>query len=428
MAAPPPPGGMPMGGMPGPGQGVPIRVALPPGMKIEPGQQPTPQQIEQIKAYNMQQKAQFDARVAEQAAKEGVPVETIMQRIQQAQRAAMMQRMQQAQQQQQQQQGGQPGQQQQGGQPGPGQPPHQGGPPPPGAGAQPITPGPPNPVAIALANFLRSQDLKTRTCILNGERKDMFKVKRAIRALKSPAYEKARKKNPALPEVKDDDRASLENAFKLLPMSMLALRVTKLDPKTLPNPPKKRVKGLWTVKIEGQQDAGDDLYYAWLYEGSQIKRKVYAFLALVAIFTIVLYPLWPLKMRQGVYYLSWAFLWLLAAFFAMAIFRVILFGFTYLVSPGFWLFPNLWEDVSFMDSFKPVWAWHEVAPKKKKKKSSSTARASAGAQSTFAATTGQPMPASATTTATDTQIATGSEPRQRNYASPRVEELADDEE
>lgn len=186
-------------------------------------------------------------------------------------------------------------------------------------------------------------------------------VKRAIRALQSPAYEKARKKNPALPEVNKDDRASLENAFKLLPMSMLALRVSKIDPKSLPNPPKKHIKGLWTVKIEGQQDAGDDLYYAWLYEGSQVKRKVYALLALALVFTIVLYPLWPIAMRQGVYYLSWGFMWLLAAFFAMAIFRVILFGVSYLVSPGFWLFPNLWEDVSFLDSFKPVWAWHEVS-------------------------------------------------------------------
>jgi translocation protein SEC62 len=45
-----------------------------------------------------------------------------------------------------------------------------------GAGQpQPIVPGPPNPVAIALAKFLRAQNLKPRTCILNGERKDMFK-------------------------------------------------------------------------------------------------------------------------------------------------------------------------------------------------------------------------------------------------------------
>lgn len=39
----------------------------------------------------------------------------------------------------------------------------------------PITPGEPDPKSVALAKWLRSQDLKTRTCILNGQRKDMFR-------------------------------------------------------------------------------------------------------------------------------------------------------------------------------------------------------------------------------------------------------------
>lgn len=39
----------------------------------------------------------------------------------------------------------------------------------------PITPGAPDARALALAKWLRGQDLKTRTCILNGQRKDMFK-------------------------------------------------------------------------------------------------------------------------------------------------------------------------------------------------------------------------------------------------------------
>ena len=104
------------------------------------------------------------------------------------------------------------------------------------------------------------------------------------------------------------------------------------------------------------------MYYCWLWEGSQLKRKIYAGLALLAIFAIVLYPLWPLVLRQGVYYLSWGLLGLLGLFFLMAIFRVILFCITYFTTPpGLWLFPNLWEDVSFMDSFRPVWAWHEVS-------------------------------------------------------------------
>ena len=60
-------------------------------------------------------------------------------------------------------------------------------------------------------------------------------------------------------------------------------------------------------------------------------------------------------------------------------------------------------------------------PKKKKK----TTPAVAG-NATFAAATGQPAPASATTTATDTQIIT--EPQHRaGYSAPRVEELDDSE-
>lgn len=182
-----------------------------------------------------------------------------------------------------------------------------------------------------------------------------------MRALESPAYAKARKKNPLLPEIKD--RASLENAFKLLPLSMLALRVSKIEPAAQQGGKKpKRVKGQWTVKIEQQQEAKEEMYYAWLYEGSQLQRKLYAALALVVIFAVVLYPLWPLKLRLGVYYLSWGMLGLLGLFFVMAIFRVILFCITYFaVPPGLWLYPNLWEDVSFMDSFRPVWAWHEVS-------------------------------------------------------------------
>ena len=39
----------------------------------------------------------------------------------------------------------------------------------------PIQPGAPDPKSLAIAKWLRSQNLKTRTCILNGQRKDMFK-------------------------------------------------------------------------------------------------------------------------------------------------------------------------------------------------------------------------------------------------------------
>jgi len=71
-------------------------------------------------------------------------------------------------------------------------------------------------------------------------------------------------------------------------------------------------------------------------------------------------------MRVGVWYLSMACLGLLGLFFAMAIFRLILFVITMFVAPpGLWLYPNLFEDVGFFDSFKPVWGWQETAEDKK---------------------------------------------------------------
>jgi translocation protein SEC62 len=161
------------------------------------------------------------------------------------------------------------------------------------------------------------------------------------------------------------DRVTAENTFKLLPLSLLALRVAKVDPNEghegHGHGAKKRVKGFWTVRIQQHQEANDDNYYIWLYEGSQWKQKLYAVLALVVVVAVVLFPLWPLILRQGVWYLSMGVLGLLGLFFAMAIFRLILFCVTvFVVPPGLWLYPNLFEDVGFFESFVPLWAWHEV--------------------------------------------------------------------
>lgn len=328
MAQPQPP---PQFRGPGGGGGLPFQA--PP-----PGQQPTPEQIRAMQA-----------QIAAEAQKAGMSVPQYIEKV----KAQAMQQHQMRQQMAQQQQQGQL----QGGQPGQPRPPQQGGAQP---GQQvPIAPGPPKPEALAVANFLRSQDLKARTCIFQEKRKDMFKVKRAIRALHSDAYAKARKKNALLPEV--HDRVTAENTFKLLPLSLLALRVSKIDPhEGHAHGKKKRVKGLWTVKVEPQQEARDEFHYVWLYEGSQWKNKLYAAGALALILAVVFFPVWPYHLRLGVWYLSMAMLGLLGLFFAMAIFRLILFLVTmFAVPPGFWLFPNLFEDVGFFDSFKPWGAWHE---------------------------------------------------------------------
>ncbi|EMC96867.1 hypothetical protein BAUCODRAFT_69926 [Baudoinia panamericana UAMH 10762] len=392
---------------------------------LQPGQQPTPEQMRQMQM-----------QIAAEARKAGLSVPQYIERVKQQAMQQHQQRMQMQQQMQQQQQAAQSQ-----GQPGGAQPGQQ----------VPIQPGPPKPEALAVAKFLRGQNLKLRTCIFQEKRKDMFKVKRAIRALHSPAYEKARKKNPLLPEVKD--RVTAENTFKLLPMSLLALRVSKIDPHEGHNhAKKKRVKGLWTVKVEPQQEASDEYYYVWLYEGSQWKNKLYAVLALLGILTVVFFPVWPYYLRLGVWYLSMAMLGLLGLFFAMAIFRLILFVVTmFATPPGLWLFPNLFEDVGFFDSFKPLWAWHEdeKAIKRRKKaererkkakreargggkteggekgEPKSSGKAAAKSEDTTATKTQQPAPLEDAPTAAAIQVS-GVVAGEHQGLSPRVEEVEDD--
>lgn len=189
-------------------------------------------------------------------------------------------------------------------------------------------------------------------------------MKRAIRALESSDYSKAASKpNSLLPPV--TDRASAENAFKLLPLSFLALRVSKFDPHEGHNhaKPAKKIKGLWTVKLEQHQETDPMMHYIWLYEGPQWRQKAMAAAVVVALLAVVLFPLWPIMLRQGVWYLSVGMMGLLGLFFAMSIFRLILFCVTvFAVPPGIWLFPNLFEDVGFFDSFVPLWGWQEVWP------------------------------------------------------------------
>ncbi len=144
MAAPPPPGAQPS----------PQQMAAMQGQLAVEAQRRgmTPQQLQ----------AQQRREIEEAARREGVTFEQYITKLKQQafenhQRQQQMAAQQAA------------AQQAQGGQP---QPPQVQG----QQGQQvPIQPGAPDPKAQALAKWLRGQDLKSRTCILNGQRKDMFR-------------------------------------------------------------------------------------------------------------------------------------------------------------------------------------------------------------------------------------------------------------
>ena len=255
-------------------------------------------------------------------------------------------------------------------------------------------------------------------------------MKRVLRVLQSETYQKARSKNPLLPEVTNETQA--KTALQSLPLSMLALRVEKVDPHAGHNhAPKKekRVKGLWTVKVAQQQDFEPDMHYAWLYEESSWKTKIYAGLFLVGVFALVLFPLWPLFLRQGVWYLSVGAMGLLGLFFAMAIFRLILFCLTvFTIPPGLWLYPNLFEDVGFFDSFRPLYGWGDNKKAKKKKAKQAVTETVEGVNAVAEKGANGVANAAATSTGSETPLPTSGVGLTKRHEAPRVEEVGDDEE
>ena len=116
----------------------------PPQIQLQPGQQPTQEQIEQIQAH-----------MRADAARMGISFEEYIEQLKSAHQAQLEAQAQQ----------------------------HAHGPncnhdhshEQQGQVQQQVVPGPPKPEAVALANFLKSQDLKMRTCIFQEKRKDMFR-------------------------------------------------------------------------------------------------------------------------------------------------------------------------------------------------------------------------------------------------------------
>ncbi|GBE83882.1 Translocation protein [Sparassis crispa] len=208
-----------------------------------------------------------------------------------------------------------------------------------------------------VVDFLRSSKagMKVRVGVLNGKRLDYFKGKAAIKALMSPAY--AKLKN--VPHVaSEEDAQSL--LLSIIPLAFF-LRVERGAPSGSSSSPKH-------LQITQMQVFAPGDYYAWFYEGSQWTTYLGG-VAMVAIMLAgVMFPLWPPIMRLGVWYISMGVLGLIGLFFAIAIVRLIFYIITVIVaSPGIWIFPKLFADVGFVDSFIPLWEW-DIPRKKSKKK------------------------------------------------------------
>lgn len=98
--------------------------------------------------------------------------------------------------------------------------------------------------------------------------------------------------------------------------------------------------------------------YVWIYETVPLYYWLFGTLLVLGAIGVCLFPLWPLTVRHGVWYLSLAAAGLLVFMLSMVVVRMIVFCLVWALTLGrhhLWLLPNLVEDVGVLASFWPLY-------------------------------------------------------------------------
>ncbi|KTW27177.1 Sec63 complex subunit SEC62 [Pneumocystis jirovecii RU7] len=210
--------------------------------------------------------------------------------------------------------------------------------------------------ALALAKRLRHHSmLKNRPGILDGKRVDFFKAKHAFRILQSTTFDSA-------------NTMDASAAFSLLIRHKFIRRVDKLSSRAERTEHganmRRRTRRL---RISAEHGVTDKAYYVWLYDQIPITTVLLGIAALLLVLAVIVYPLWPPRLRRVAHRLSWVALGLVVSLLILTVLRLFIFIITLAICPpGIWLFPNLYEDVGFIDSFRPLWGWHVKRKSKRK--------------------------------------------------------------
>jgi translocation protein SEC62 len=111
-------------------------------------------------------------------------------------------------------------------------------------------------------------------------------------------------------------------------------------------------------------------FYIWIYSPTTIKQYLIGGLLVIGCIGVCLFPLWPMQVRTGVYYISIVLASLLAGLLSLAVVKYIIFAMVWFATMGkikFWLLPNLTEDVGFFESFVPLYILNVKGNEEKKK-------------------------------------------------------------
>ncbi|XP_037090130.1 translocation protein SEC62-like [Pollicipes pollicipes] len=196
-------------------------------------------------------------------------------------------------------------------------------------------------------------------------RKQLKKLKKKEEEEKKKVTEKEDESGSEEDEGKTDDKGNAEETGGERSVGEGEASPKAASRKDGADKPKRRIKldmHLEQVFVDGL-DA-----YVWIYD--PIPRHYWLLGALLvgAIVAVCLFPLWPSKLREGVYYLSLAAAGFLAVILVLTVVRAVVFVLLWLATWGrhqLWLLPNLTADVGFFASFWPLYEYEYKGKKEK---------------------------------------------------------------
>lgn len=112
----------------------------------------------------------------------------------------------------------------------------------------------------------------------------------------------------------------------------------------------------------------DNEYYTFAEDSTSHFTLFLCLLFVLIAFALVTFQMWPRKAKYLVSYVSYLLAGFIFFICILSVIRLILFSITYFTSyPGIWLFPNLFADVGFFESFVPLWSYGGVEENEEKK-------------------------------------------------------------
>ncbi|KAM0673007.1 Translocation protein S62 [Gurleya vavrai] len=122
-----------------------------------------------------------------------------------------------------------------------------------------------------------------------------------------------------------------------------------------------------TCNISLQKSFKEEDSYIIVRESGQYFNLLVGLLIIGGCLAVAMFQMWPKSVKGYSVYVGYAMMAFLVFMLVLGVIRLIVFSITFFTHPpGIWLFPNLFADVGFVDSFIPVWSYHGVntLPKK----------------------------------------------------------------